>query len=190
MTIAALPDPPSRTDPTNFASRADAFLEALPTFATEANELAAAVNSNAATASTKAMEAAASAGTASAKATEASGSATTANAKAGEANASAVSAAASVGTASSAAATAVAARDAAIAASGVFASGEVTLNGIDGVTITHNRGSTSYLVKVSPIGSAPGDAGEISVVKASNTCTIYNTGRPRLVADYEISARA
>lgn len=64
----------------------------------------------------------------------------------------------------------------------------ITLNGIDGVTITHNLGSTDYLVKVAPTGSAPGDAGEISVVKASNTCTIYNTGRSGLAADYEISA--
>ena len=42
--ITPLPDPPQRTDPTNFATKADAFLGALPTFATEANALATTVN--------------------------------------------------------------------------------------------------------------------------------------------------
>jgi hypothetical protein len=44
MTIATLPTPPSRQDPTNFAIRADAFLGALPAFATQANALATDVN--------------------------------------------------------------------------------------------------------------------------------------------------
>ena len=48
MSITALPTPPSRSDPANFATRADAFLAALPTFATEANALADAVNVDAA----------------------------------------------------------------------------------------------------------------------------------------------
>ena len=39
MPITPLPNPPSRTDPINFAPRADAFLDALPQFATEANSL-------------------------------------------------------------------------------------------------------------------------------------------------------
>ena len=39
MPITALPTPPSRSDSANFATRADAFLGALPTFATEANTL-------------------------------------------------------------------------------------------------------------------------------------------------------
>ena len=42
--ITPLPDPPQRTDPANFATKADAFLGALPTFATEANALATVVN--------------------------------------------------------------------------------------------------------------------------------------------------
>lgn len=73
--ITALPDPPSRQDPTNFAVKGDAFLGALPTFATEANALATQVNervdaafaaglesaaTNAATTVTKAAEARAS----------------------------------------------------------------------------------------------------------------------------------
>lgn len=45
-TITALPTPPSRSDPANFAARADAFLGALPTFATETNTVASEVNAN------------------------------------------------------------------------------------------------------------------------------------------------
>jgi hypothetical protein len=44
MPITPLPTPPSRSDPTNFAARGDAFMSALPTFATEANALQADVN--------------------------------------------------------------------------------------------------------------------------------------------------
>lgn len=50
MAITPLPTPPSRDDPANFATRADAFLGALPDFATEANALAVQVNANATTA--------------------------------------------------------------------------------------------------------------------------------------------
>jgi hypothetical protein len=46
MPITALPTPPSRSDPANFADRGDAFLGALPTFVTEANALATATNQN------------------------------------------------------------------------------------------------------------------------------------------------
>ena len=54
-TITALPTPvPQRSDPTNFAARADLFLAALPTFATEANLVASEVNANASTASSQA----------------------------------------------------------------------------------------------------------------------------------------
>lgn len=45
MPISALPTPPSRQDPANFATRSDAFLAALPTFTTEANALASQVTS-------------------------------------------------------------------------------------------------------------------------------------------------
>jgi hypothetical protein len=61
MTITALPTPPSRQDPTNFAIRADAFLGALPAFATQANALASTINTSATTASTAATAAATSA---------------------------------------------------------------------------------------------------------------------------------
>jgi hypothetical protein len=65
MAITALPDPPSRQEPSTFSAKSDAFLGALPTFATEANPLAADVNTKANTATTKATEAAASANSAS-----------------------------------------------------------------------------------------------------------------------------
>lgn len=43
-TITALPTPPSRQDPINFAERADDFLGALPTFVTETNLVASELN--------------------------------------------------------------------------------------------------------------------------------------------------
>lgn len=61
MSITALPTPPSRSDPTNFASRGDAFLGALPTFATECNATAAAINASQVAANNSAIAAAASA---------------------------------------------------------------------------------------------------------------------------------
>ena len=57
-TITALPTPvPQRSDPTNFAARADLFLAALPTFATETNLVASEVNTNALTATAQASAA-------------------------------------------------------------------------------------------------------------------------------------
>lgn len=44
MAISNLPSPPSRSDPTNFPARADAFLSALPQFVNETNALAANLN--------------------------------------------------------------------------------------------------------------------------------------------------
>lgn len=58
MAITALPTPPSRQDPTNFATRADAFMAALPTFATEATALQADVNAKQAAAASSRTEAA------------------------------------------------------------------------------------------------------------------------------------
>lgn len=62
MPISPLPTPPSREDPTNFATRADAFLGALPTFQSEANALQTDVNSKQTTASTAATTATTQAG--------------------------------------------------------------------------------------------------------------------------------
>lgn len=59
--ITALPTPPSKADPANFATRGDAFLGALPTFTTQANALAIEVNNDAAAAAVSAANAAASA---------------------------------------------------------------------------------------------------------------------------------
>lgn len=59
MSITALPQPPTRSDPVNFNPRADAFLSALPTFATEANELQADVNAKQTAAALSASNAAA-----------------------------------------------------------------------------------------------------------------------------------
>ncbi len=70
----------------------------------------------------------------------------------------------------------------------VIMSGSITLAGQDGVTVTHNKGDTSYLVKITPkeINSL-GHIGDIAVVKAANTCTIYNSGVGNIGADVELS---
>lgn len=86
--ITPLPDPPLRSDPTNFPARADAFMAALPTFATEANALATTVNAQHDAVVTSAQaafnaglsSAAANAATATAKATSAADSASLAQA--------------------------------------------------------------------------------------------------------------
>lgn len=49
MSITALPTPPTRADPANFAARGDQFLAALPLWTTQANALAAAMNLNSTT---------------------------------------------------------------------------------------------------------------------------------------------
>jgi hypothetical protein len=51
-TITALPDPPDRGDPTNFRTRADDFLGALPTLVTEINTVAGEINTASAAAVT------------------------------------------------------------------------------------------------------------------------------------------
>jgi hypothetical protein len=89
--ISALPSPPSRQDPTNFADEADAFLGALPTFQSETNALAAYMEDTIAVAAeTSATDAAASA---TAAATSATGAATSATNAANSATAAANSAA-------------------------------------------------------------------------------------------------
>lgn len=81
-TITALPTAPSRADPANFRTRADAFMAALPTFATETNTVAGEVNTNATTATTQAGIATTQAGTATTQAGNASASAAAASASA------------------------------------------------------------------------------------------------------------
>lgn len=61
MAITALPTPPSRNDPTNFSSRSDAFLGALPAFGSEANAQADTVNTQTALATASASVAGAAA---------------------------------------------------------------------------------------------------------------------------------
>lgn len=81
-TITALPTAPSRADPANFRTRADAFMAALPTFASETNTVAGEVNSNASNAATSASTATTQAGTATTQAGNASASAAAAAASA------------------------------------------------------------------------------------------------------------
>lgn len=82
MAITALPTPPSSSSPSNFDTRADAFLGALPTFVTEANALQTDVNTKQGTATTAATTATTQAATATAQAVLAAASAAAAAASA------------------------------------------------------------------------------------------------------------
>jgi hypothetical protein len=142
-TIQALPTPPSRNNPSTFATLADAFLGALPTMRSEMNAAATNVYNNAVEADADAVaadasrvaaaasqsSAAASASTAttqaaaaSASASAAAASATTANTKAGEAAGSAASALAIYGNTAAQQAGVIAAQNAASVAAGHAAS--------------------------------------------------------------------
>ena len=61
-TVSALPDPPSRAIPSNFATRADAWNAALVTWTTQVNTVAGEVNTNATNAATSASTATTQAG--------------------------------------------------------------------------------------------------------------------------------
>ena len=80
MAITSLPAPPSRSDPENFAERADAFMAALPQFAEQANVLQAEVNQTAESVDNDAIAAAASSAYAQDRAESAETSAGTATA--------------------------------------------------------------------------------------------------------------
>lgn len=65
----------------------------------------------------------------------------------------------------------------ALAAALVVHSETITLEGMAGKTVTHNKGDTSYHVRTEVSGlDAVGRVGEISYVKAANTVVIYNSG--------------
>ena len=69
MPISALPTPPTRTDPSTFSARADAFMAALPGFQSEANALATAVSNSETAAATSAATSATQAALATTQAT-------------------------------------------------------------------------------------------------------------------------
>ena len=82
MPITALPTPPSTSSPSNFDTRADAFLGALPTFATEANALQSDVNAKQLLAAQSVLDAADQVALATTQAANAANSATAAFASA------------------------------------------------------------------------------------------------------------
>lgn len=67
-----------------------------------------------------------------------------------------------------------------------LAAGSSTFNSISGRVITHNLNSTEYIVTVTPTADPSGQAGEIWVTKALNTCTVYNSGSSTVAFDYLI----
>lgn len=98
MTVPTLPTPPTRSDPSNFAARADDFMLALPDWTDAVNVTAGTINTAAGNAGSAASAAAASAGDAGGYASDASMSASNASGYAAAASASAASALGAPGT--------------------------------------------------------------------------------------------
>lgn len=48
--------------------------------------------------------------------------------------------------------------------------------GTAGVTVTHNMGSTAYMVNIEAAEQTGGDLGDVCVVRAANAFSVYNTG--------------
>lgn len=64
--------------------------------------------------------------------------------------------------------------------------GSNSFNGSNGVTITHNLGTTNFRVAITPTADPQGYLGDVWVIKASNTMTIYNSGSFRGTFDYQV----
>jgi hypothetical protein len=149
--ISALPTPPTANDPTNFNSRADTFLAALPAFATQANTVANEIAASAQSASNFAS-------TASAKAAEATGQASQAAASA----ASALSAPGTNGTSATSLTIGAGAKTfttqtgkAWIAGQGFFlASSASPVNWMTGVLTAYNASTGAATLQVDTIGGA------------------------------------
>lgn len=196
--ITPLPSPvPQRSAPSMFSARMDAFLAAVAAFVTQTNTLATEAEADAATAEAQAVIATAQAVLATDAKAVAMAAANYKGPWSSQTGAAAVPYCVShpAGTywmltsnLSNVAAKEPGVASEWVAIAAVFKSGTVTLAGQDGVTVTHNRGSASYLVKVHPTGtSSLGRIGDITYVKAANTVVIYNTGHGGFAADYEIS---
>ena len=127
--ISALPSPPSRQDPANFSTEADAFLGALPTFQSETNTLAAYMEDTIAAGAT----------------TSATNAANSATAAANSATASANSATDSANSATAAAASAASAGDAWVSGAS-YTAGDLVYSTVDYQTyraITTHSGVTT-----------------------------------------------
>jgi hypothetical protein len=71
---------------------------------------------------------------------------------------------------------------------GQYFRSQLTLNGLDGATYTHNIGHTNYAATITALGTGSTKVGDISYVKANNTLTVYNSGFGGIVVDCEIIA--
>lgn len=54
--------------------------------------------------------------------------------------------------------------------------GDSTFAGLAGRTVTHNLGHTNYIVNIRALQDTQGDLGDVWIVRAANTFTVYNTG--------------
>ena len=161
-TITTLPTPPSRADSTNFSTRGDAFLGALPTFVTEANAVGSEATAAAAAAAASASAAAASQSTASTAAAAVAAQSPVANAAAAAASAAAAAASAA----------AAAQTSGAVAATTLSASGAVS-----------GAGFSTYLASPPAIGGTAAAAMSATSLTDSGNLNFTGTGN-RITGDF------
>lgn len=188
-TITALPTAPSRADPANFRTRADAFMAALPTFATETNTVAGEVNTNATNAATSASTATTHAGTATTQAGNASASAAAAAASALTAlNAPGSSATSTTSTligTGSKTVTIQTGKAFSVGQTVVLASAANVTNQMIGQITAHNSGTGSLTVNVSAIGGSGTLADWIISLSALNPGVSVTWGGKQTFTGYQ-----
>jgi hypothetical protein len=179
-TITALPDAPTRADPTNFSAKGDALMTALPTFVTECNLVAGEINVNATAASTSAGTATTQAGNATAQAGYALGYANAAAASAATAlNAPGTSATSTssllIGTGSKSL-TIQTGKSIAVGASVIIAYTTTPANRMSGVVTAYDSGTGALTVTVdSTSGSGTYTAWTVSLGSVGADLSAYAT---------------
>lgn len=149
--ISALPTPPTANDPTNFNSRADTFLAALPAFATEANAIVTEIAASAQSASDFAASAVAKAAEATGQANQAAASAASALSAPGTNGSSATSL--TIGTGAKTFTTQTG--KAWVAGQGFFLASTVSpTNWMTGVVTAYNAGTGAATVQVDAVGGS------------------------------------
>jgi len=66
-------------------------------------------------------------------------------------------------------------------------SGSSTFNSTTGRTIAHTVGNTAFEISITPTANPGGYLGEVWVIKAANTFTVYNSGSSTVGFDWVLT---